>query len=96
MAPDSTRPVLRWWLCLLVGSATSVVATIAIPIPVITYGPGGSTPISGGADALAAGLAHAVLNTVLLIMAVIYVVLFAAIVRQISRWQTDRFTASHG
>ena len=91
-APDSIRLVRRWWLCLLSAFAISLVGSIAIPIPIVTYG-SGSTPVSGGDEALAALLAQAVLNTVELILVVVYAVLFAAIVRQVSRWQTDRFAA---
>jgi len=91
-APDSVRLVRRWWLCVLAGGAISVVGGIAIPIPVLTYESGG-TLVSGGDEALAALFAHAMLNTVELILAVVCIVLLAAIVRRVSRWQTDRFAA---
>jgi hypothetical protein len=91
-APDADRLVRRWWLCLLASSVVSVVGAIAIPTPILTYN-SGDTLISGGDDALVAFLGHAVLNTVLLIVAAVYLALFVVMVRQISRWQTDRFAA---
>jgi hypothetical protein len=95
--PGPARPVRTWWNVLIFGTVVGCMGWISLlssRLSTITYGSDGSL-VSGGDEALSNLATINLWNTALGIFVAIYFVLFAGIVRQISRWQTDRFTAPH-
>jgi hypothetical protein len=96
-SPGPARPVRTWWNVLIFGTVVGCIGWISqlsSRLSTITYGSDGSL-VSGGDEALSNLATINLWNTALGIFVAIYFVLFAGIVRQISRWQTDRFTAPH-
>lgn len=86
-ADDVVRLVRSWWAIVVTGTAVSIVGQVLVPIPTLSYSADGAL-VAGGTDALGAWFATALLNTLLMVMAVASFVVLAVIIRRVSRQQT--------
>jgi hypothetical protein len=92
-ADPTVRLVRTWWGLVIAGYVVPVIGRIATPVQTITYTPDGRI-VDGSADALSAFLTVALIDTVLMFMAVAGGLILVTVIRRVTRQQTEQLFAA--
>jgi hypothetical protein len=92
-ADPTVQLVRTWWGLLVAGYVVPVIGRITTPVQTITYTPDGRI-VDGGSAALSAFLTVALIDTVLMFMAVAGGLILATVVRRITQQQTELLFAA--